>query len=126
MIGWRPYLLGVLAVGLLVLVGLDVGRSAGQCSSADALIGAREYVKARAGYTTVLENDSHSVCAKSGLARATQGECVFVERIADTDTSEARTQLLAIAEADPPPGPKSCVWREMAVLASASSPQAKS
>jgi hypothetical protein len=116
MIGWRPLLFTAVALALLVVVGLDVAKSTGPCSSADAVIGAREYVKARASYATVLEHDSHSSCAVAGLARATAGECVRAERIADTDAPEARTELLAVAEADPPPGPDSCVWTELPAL----------
>jgi hypothetical protein len=121
MIGWRPLLLTAVAVALLVVVGLDAAKSTGPCSSADAVIGAREYVKARASYATVLEHDSHSSCAKAGLARATAGECVRAERIADTDAPEARTELLAVAEADPPPGPDACVWTELSALDPAAS-----
>jgi hypothetical protein len=118
MIGPRPYLLSVLAILALVVVGLDVSKSASPCSSAKALIGAREYAKARASYSVVLEHDDHSACAKAGLSQATRGECVAAERLADDNASEAQHQLLAIAEADPPPGPDSCVWHELSSLAS--------
>jgi hypothetical protein len=120
MIGLRPYLLLVLAVAVLVVVGLDAGRHAGACSPANALIGAREYSAARTSYSSVLAGDDHSGCAKAGLARATDGECVDAERIAVTDPSDARHQLLTLAASGPPPGPRSCVWGELARLAPAS------
>lgn len=125
MIGPRPYLLSVLAILALVVVGLDVSKRASPCSTARDLVNAREYTEARASYSVVLEHDDHSACAKAGLSQATQGECVAAERIADRDSTEAQHQLLAVAEADPPPGPDSCVWQELSSLASTTKTNAK-
>jgi hypothetical protein len=124
MIGWRPYLLVALAIVLLAGVGFDLsatGRHSRSCASADTLYRARDFADARVGYDAVLESDPASRCATTGSEKAISGECVQAQRIAATDPAEARSRLLAVAEAQPPPGPGSCVWRRLAVLAAGQS-----
>jgi hypothetical protein len=124
MIGWRPYLLAILAIALLVGVGFDVratDRHSRSCASADTLYRSRDFADARVGYAAVLKSDPTSRCAMTGSERATSGECVQAQRIAVTDPAQARTQLLTVAEAQPAPGPDSCVWLRLRVLATGQS-----
>src|ERR1035438_4098897 len=101
MIGLRPYLLTALAVLALVVVGFDASNRVSLCSSGNGLIGAGEYAKARASYTTVLEQHGDIACAKAGLVKATNGECADATAIGAYDRSDALKQLLAFVEADP-------------------------
>ena len=120
MIGWRPYLLTGVAIVLLAAVGFDVASTVRQhdaCASAARLAGARDFAAARTSYDSVLKSDAHSACASAGLANAISAECVEAQRIATTDPEEAHTQLLALAESMPLPGPRSCVWPQLAAVA---------
>lgn len=123
MIGWRPYLMTFLALAIAAAAILDVAATAhksNSCSSADGQLKARDYVDARSEYAAVLEHAPKSACALSGVARSEDGLCVRDQRIAVTDTAEAHSQLIALAEATPPPGPKSCVWTQLRLLAARS------
>jgi hypothetical protein len=120
MIGWRPYLLTGVAIVLLAAVGFDVASTARQhdaCASATRLAGARDFAAARTSYDSVLKIDANSACARVGLANATSAECVQAQRIATTDPDEAHNQLLDLAESMPLPGPRSCVWFQLAAVA---------
>ena len=125
-IGWRPYLLTLLALVVLGAVALDVvgaGKQSPSCTAGDGLERARQFVTARTSYATVLVKAPSSACAKRGMSLATYGECVAAQRIGGTDATGARAQLLKIAESEPPPGPRSCVWTDLQNLAMTNKPK---
>jgi hypothetical protein len=128
MIGWRPYLFTFLALVLAALAILDVsaaGSKSRSCTSADALEQARNYADARTAYASVLQSDPKSACALAGMRQAEYGLCVRAQRIAPTDATEAHSQLIALAEGNPPPGPASCVWKQLRLLAAKTTAKGK-
>jgi hypothetical protein len=115
-IGWRPYLLTGVAIVLLAAVAFDVigsGRNSSSCSTSDALARARQFAKARAGYAAIRVHDPGSQCAKRGMWTATESECHIADQIGKADYEEERSQLLKIAEEEPPPADGSCVWKNL-------------
>jgi hypothetical protein len=126
MIGWRPYLVTVLAALLLAVGILDlkaVGDKPSRCESAGKLLGAGLLASATEGYAAALKADPTSECAKAGLAEVDTAQCDRARLVAPGDPAAARAQLLARANADPPPPNGSCVWRDLQALPAAKAGQ---
>jgi hypothetical protein len=122
LIGWRPYLLTLLAAGVLVGVGLNVvnerrPKSSPPCAIADGLKAGGFLAAADKAYATVLRSDKDSTCARSGLADVEKRQCERATSIAAVDSTMARKRLLALAAADPRPPKDSCIWAILAVSA---------
>jgi hypothetical protein len=120
MIGWRPYLVTLAALLVLVAVGLDWhanGAKADPCKSADALSGTPLHAKARRAYLSVLSANPASECAKKGLAATSKALCERSAFIASGAPSAARRMLVSIARADPPaPETDACLTRAFQAL----------
>jgi hypothetical protein len=119
MIGWRPYLLTLLAAGLVALAVIDVHGTLGNssaCATADALRADHFLSGARQQYASLLTAHPKSACASAGLAKTTAAQCTKAQAIAAVDPAEARSELMALATGDPAVPSDSCVWRELHAL----------
>ena len=120
MIGWRPYLVTLAALLVLVGVGLNWhanGAKADPCESADALSETPLHAKARRAYLSVLSDNPASECAKKGLGATSKALCERAEFIAPGAPSAARRMLVSIARADPPePETEACLTRALQAL----------
>lgn len=119
MIGWRPYLLTLVAAAFVAVAVLNA-QSASKppsCASADGQLHGQLVTSALKAYVAILSQDPSSACARSGLTNATAAACARASMVADVDRAEARAELLAIATADPTPPAHSCVWERLATLA---------
>jgi hypothetical protein len=113
MIGWRPYLLTLLALALIAVVVLDVvaaSRGPSSCAKADGLRNAGLYTEADKEYAAVLRDDAKSGCAAKGRSQVGVGQCTRLRPIIAADAAEGRKQVLRFTEADPKPRRDSCLW----------------
>jgi hypothetical protein len=120
MIGWRPYLLTALAVVLVAVAILDVHaslRRPSACATADSLRAGQLLDQARNEYASVLRAHPAAACATAGLVKTTAAQCEKAQAIASFEPAEARTELVALAAADPSPPARSCVWDQLRTLA---------
>jgi hypothetical protein len=122
MIGWRPYLVSLLALLLVAVVVLnvdDAGRKPDPCKAAYKLYGAKNdllLAQARVAYLAVLTKNPDSSCAKDGLVLVSDAQCQRARLIAPAAPHTAHKLLVAIASADPPTPVGSCVWRALGSL----------
>jgi hypothetical protein len=119
MIGWRPYVLTLLAVALVAAAVVDTEGSRQKakrdaekaqkkslaaktsCSAADKARVNGLLVSAARRYRAVLAVEASSSCASSGLEETLSRECAHAKALARVDRAQGRKELLRLASSEP-------------------------
>jgi hypothetical protein len=115
-IGWRPYLLTVIALAIVAVACLDqlAPASAGSsCSRQHSQLQAGLVDTALSGYVATETADPQSKCAAAGVVTAQRKLCARAVELAASDLVDARSQLATLARSDPTPRSRSCVWSDL-------------
>lgn len=119
MIGWRPVLVTVLALGLVALAVVHADGDPPPCDKAQGAQAKGLLTSARAEYVRLLKEGESDSCVTEGLDAVTRAQCSRAAILAAANAKEGMKAYVSIATAEPVREAATCARSAMSALADA-------